>query len=69
MGLSIDPNLAADFLFLACEGLGFQGPVALAHEDLDFAFGGLELLFAVCRELHALFKELDRLFEREVAPF
>ena len=56
-------------LGLCRKGFRFERAIALAHEDLNLALSLFELSFAVGGELHALFKELDGLLEREVAAF
>jgi len=50
-------------LFRGWEGFGLEGAVALAHEHLDLAFGGFELLLAGGGEAHAFFEELDGVVE------
>lgn len=54
-------------LFFGQEWLGFEGAVALLDEHLHFAFGGVELLLAGSRKAYALFEELERFVEREIA--
>ncbi len=67
--VSSDLERSDGLLLLVGEGLGVEGAVALAHEDLDFAFGVFELVLAVGGKLHAFFEEFDRFFEGEVAAF
>ena len=52
---------------LGREGLRLHRSIALFHEDLDLALGGVEFLFAGRRETHALFEQLEGLFEGKVA--
>src|SRR5215472_9425382 len=48
------------------EGLGGELAIRLLEQDLDTAFGFLELLLAFAGERHAFFKELHGIIERQL---